>query len=58
VLLDDQLAGGDHSIRSRSRAAEGPFATVKIDAAIYAFSIATEGPVPRSSMRSSSIRTV
>jgi hypothetical protein len=43
LLLDDQLAGGDHAIpipdHVPSRAA---FATVKIDAAIHAFSIATE----------------
>jgi hypothetical protein len=43
LLLDERLAGGDHAIPVPDlvppRAA---FATVQIDAAIYAFSIATE----------------
>jgi hypothetical protein len=43
LLVDDELAGGDHAVpvpdHIPPRAA---FATVQIDAAIYAFSIATE----------------
>jgi hypothetical protein len=43
VLVDDRLAGGDHAVpvpdHIPPRAA---FATVQVDAAIYAFSIATE----------------
>src|ERR671924_1381853 len=43
VLLDDQLAGGDHAIQVPDHVpAKAAFATVEIDAAIYAFSIATE----------------
>jgi hypothetical protein len=43
LLLDERLGGGEHAIRVPDlvppRAA---FATVQIDAAVYAFSIATE----------------
>jgi len=43
LLLDDQLAGGDHGIPVPDHVPpKAAFATVKIDAAIYAFSIATE----------------
>jgi hypothetical protein len=43
VLLDDRLAGGDHAVRLPDHVPpNAAFATVKIDAAIYAFSIATE----------------
>jgi hypothetical protein len=43
LLLDDRLAGGDHAIPVPERIPpKAAFATVKIDAAIYAFSIATE----------------
>jgi hypothetical protein len=42
LLLDDQLAGGDHAIPIPDHVpSKAAFATVKIDAAIYAFSIAT-----------------
>jgi hypothetical protein len=45
VLLDDQLAGGDHTIPVPDAVPPtAAFATVKINAAIYAFSIATEQP--------------
>jgi hypothetical protein len=43
LLLDDELAGGDHAIPVPDRVpAKAAFATVQIDAAIYTFSIATE----------------
>jgi hypothetical protein len=43
VLLDDRLAGGDHAVPLPDHVPpNAAFATVKIDAAIYAFSIATE----------------
>jgi hypothetical protein len=43
VLLDDQLGGGDHAIPVPDRVPpKAAFATVQIDAAIYAFSIATD----------------
>jgi hypothetical protein len=43
VLLDDQLAGGEHAIPIPDRVPpKAAFATVKINGAIYAFSIATE----------------
>jgi hypothetical protein len=43
VLLDDQLAGGDHAIPVPEHVPpKAAFATVQIDAAIYAFSIAQE----------------
>jgi hypothetical protein len=43
VLLDAQLAGGDHAIRVSDHVPpKAAFATVKIDAVIYAFGIATE----------------
>jgi hypothetical protein len=43
VLLDDRFAGGDHAIPVPDHVpAKAAFATVKIDAATYAFSIATE----------------
>jgi hypothetical protein len=43
LLLDDRLAGGDHAIPVPERIPpKAAFATVKIDAAIYAFNIATE----------------
>ena len=43
LLLDEQLAGGDHAIPVPNHVPpKDAFATVKIDAAIYAFSIATE----------------
>jgi hypothetical protein len=43
LLLDDQLAGGDHAIPVPDHVPpKAAFATVKIDAAIYAFSIATQ----------------
>jgi hypothetical protein len=43
VLLDDRLAGGDQLIPLPDHVPpKAAFATVKIDAAIYAFSIATE----------------
>jgi hypothetical protein len=42
LLLDDQLAGGDHAIRVPDHVPpKAAFATVQVDAAIYAFSIAT-----------------
>ena len=42
-LLDDQLTGGDHAIPVPDHVPpKAAFATVEIDAAIYAFSIATE----------------
>lgn len=42
-LLDDRLAGGDHTITVPEHIPpKAAFATVKMDAAIYAFSIATE----------------
>jgi hypothetical protein len=43
VLVDDRLAGGDHTVSVPDHIpANAAFATVQIDAAIYAFSIATE----------------
>jgi hypothetical protein len=43
VLLDDQLADGDHAIPVPDHVpAKAAFATVNVDAATYAFSIATE----------------
>jgi hypothetical protein len=43
VLLDGQLGGGDHAIPIPDRIPpKAAFATVQIDKAIYAFSIATE----------------
>jgi hypothetical protein len=43
LLLDDELAGGDHTIPVPDRVPpKAAFATVQIDSAIYAFSIATE----------------
>src|SRR5262249_61526289 len=43
VLLDEELAGGDHAIRVPDHVPpKAAFATVQVDAAIYAFSIATE----------------
>jgi hypothetical protein len=43
LLLDDRLARGDHAIPVADRVPPtAAFATVKIDAAIYAFSIAAE----------------
>jgi len=43
LLLDDQLAGGDHTIPIPDHVPpRAAFANVQIDAAIYAFSIATE----------------
>ena len=43
LLLDDQLAGGEHGIPVPDHVPpKAAFATVKIDAAIYAFSIATQ----------------
>ena len=43
VLLDDRLAGGDHTVPLPDHVPpNAAFATVKIDAAIYAFSIATK----------------
>jgi len=42
VLLDDRLAGGDHAIAIPDHVPpKAAFATVEIDAAIYAFNIAT-----------------
>jgi hypothetical protein len=43
LLLDDRLAGGEHAIQVPDHVPpQAAFATVKIDTAIYAFSIATE----------------
>ena len=43
VLLDDRLAGGDYTVPLPDHVPpKAAFATVKIDAAIYAFSTATE----------------
>jgi hypothetical protein len=43
VLVDDRLAGGDHTIPVPDDVPpKAAFATVHVDAAIYAFSIATE----------------
>jgi hypothetical protein len=43
LLLDDRLAGGDYAVPLPDHVPpRAAFATVKIDAAIYAFSIATE----------------
>jgi len=43
LLLDDRLAGGDYAVPLPDHVPpKAAFATVKIDAAIYAFSIATE----------------
>jgi hypothetical protein len=44
VLLDGHLAGGDHTVAVPDQVpAQAAFATVRVDAAIYAFSIATRG---------------
>jgi hypothetical protein len=52
LLLDDQLADGDHAIPVPDHVPpKAAFATVQIDAAIYAFSIATEPPPPESAQR-------
>jgi hypothetical protein len=41
--LDDELAGGDHTIPVPDHVPpKAAFATVQIDSAIYAFSIATQ----------------
>jgi hypothetical protein len=43
VLVDDRLAGGDHTVPVPDHVPpKAAFATVQVDAAIYAFSIATE----------------
>ncbi len=43
LLLDDALAGGDHAIPVPDHVPpKAAFATVQVDGAIYAFSIATE----------------
>ena len=43
VLLDDRLPGGDHTIPLPDQVPpKAAFATVKVDAAVYAFSITTE----------------
>jgi hypothetical protein len=43
VLVDDRLAGGDHTVPVPDHVpAKAAFATVQVDAAIYAFSIASE----------------
>jgi hypothetical protein len=43
VLLDEQLAGGDHAIPVPAHVPpKAAFATVQIESAIYTFSIATE----------------
>ena len=43
VLLDDRLAGGDYTVPLPDHVPpKAAFVTVKIDPAIYAFSIATE----------------
>jgi hypothetical protein len=43
LLLDDQLASGDHAIRIPDHVPpKAAFATVQVDGTIYAFSIATE----------------
>jgi hypothetical protein len=43
VLLDDRLAGGDHTVPIPDHIPpKAAFATVQVDAAIHAFSIATE----------------
>jgi hypothetical protein len=43
LLLDDQLGGGDDAIPVPDRVPpKAAFATVQIDSAIYAFSIATQ----------------
>jgi hypothetical protein len=43
LLLDDRLASGDHTVPVPEHVPpKAAFATVKIDAAIYSFSIATE----------------
>jgi len=43
VLLDDRLPGGDHTVPLPAHVPpKAAFATVKIDAAVYAFSVATE----------------
>jgi hypothetical protein len=42
VLIDDRLAGGDHTVPVPEHVPpKAAFATVQVDAAIYAFSIAT-----------------
>jgi hypothetical protein len=44
VLLDEHLAGGDHVVAVPDHVPErAAFATVQVDAAIYAFSIAADG---------------
>jgi hypothetical protein len=43
LLLDDRLASGDHAVRVPDLVPpKAAFATVQIDAAIYAFSVETE----------------
>jgi len=43
LLLDGHLPGGDHTVPVPDQVpAQAAFATVQVDAAIYAFSIATE----------------
>jgi hypothetical protein len=43
VLVDDRLAGGDHTVPVPDHVPpKAAFATVQVDAAIYAFSIASE----------------
>jgi hypothetical protein len=43
VLVDDRLAGGDHTVPVPDHVSpKAAFATVQVDAAIYAFRIATE----------------
>jgi hypothetical protein len=43
VLVDDRLAGGDHTVPVPDHVPpKAAFATVQVDAGIYAFSIATE----------------
>jgi hypothetical protein len=43
VLVDDRLAGGDHTVPVADRVPpKAAFATVQVDAAIYAFSVAIE----------------
>jgi hypothetical protein len=43
VLLDERRAGGEHTVRVPDHVpSQAVFAAVRLDAAIYAFSIATE----------------
>jgi hypothetical protein len=47
VLLDDRLAGGHHTVPLPDHVPpKAAFATVKIDAAIYAFSVTTAASAP------------